>query len=203
MSTIAWRGWEFLAGVAAPKLVVREIAVLVIVAASLLVLRTFRERCLMAWIAGWIAYLASHHTLLASASQANAYLTALGRAEFVVAITLFATGAIIYSGGRDFLIPLLAIGGAVTLFAVAQAIYWADSLTLRFALELSYRILALAAAAQVLRFRRVRKEVGAWFFVVGLLLLHLEWMPVSSRIPSEAGILFDVLLGLGMLLVVF
>ncbi len=203
MSTIAWRGWEFLAGVAAPKLVVREIAVLVIVAASLLVLRTFRERCLMAWIAGWIAYLASHHTLLASASQANAYLTALGRAEFVVAITLFATGAIIYSGGRDFLIPLLAIGGAVTLFAVAQAIYWADSLTLRFALELSYRILALAAAAQVLRFRRVRKEVGAWFLAVGLLLLHLEWMPVSSRIPSEAGILFDVLLGLGMLLVVF
>src|SRR5207244_2440109 len=77
------------------------------------------------------------------------------------------------------------------------------SASLRFALEISYRMLALAAAAQVLRFRRARKEIGPWILAAGLLLLHLDWWPISSHLPADAGILFDMLLGLGMLLVVF
>jgi PAS domain S-box-containing protein len=200
MSTIAWRGWEILTGPAAPKFVAREIAVLLIVAASLLVLRTFRERCLIAWIAGWLAYFASHHTLL---SNSNFYSAPLGHAEFVFAITMFAAGAFIYSGSREFLIPVLVAGAALTLFAAAQGIYWPSSVVLRFALEFSYRVLALVAAVQVLRFRRVRKELGSWFLGAGMLLLHLDWPPISSHLPTDAGILFDVLLGLGMLLVVF
>ena len=57
MNTVVWRAWEFLSGLATPKFVTRETAVLLILAASLLVFRTLRERCLMVWIVGWLAYL--------------------------------------------------------------------------------------------------------------------------------------------------
>src|SRR5439155_8018386 len=95
------------------------------------------------------------------------------------------------------------ISVALIVFALLQGIYWPDSITLRFSLELSYRIIALSAALLVLRFRRARKEIGPWILAAGLLLLHLEWWPGNARLPADAGILFDMLLGLGMLLVVF
>ena len=46
MNTIAWHAGDILGGLALPKLVSRETAVLLILAASLLVFRTLRERCL-------------------------------------------------------------------------------------------------------------------------------------------------------------
>ena len=71
MNTVVWRAWEFLSGLATPKFVTRETAVLLILAASLLVFRTLRERCLMVWIVGWLAYLGAHHALISSSGQAN------------------------------------------------------------------------------------------------------------------------------------
>jgi PAS domain S-box-containing protein len=203
MSTIAWRAWELLGGLAAPKFVTRETAVLLILAASLLVFRTLRERCLMVWIVGWLAYFGSHHALMSASGQANPYAIPVGHAEFVLALALFTAGAFIYASASEFLLPLLVISLGLIAFALVQGIYWPTSASLRLALELSYRILALAGAAQALRFRRARKEIGTWLLAIGLLLLHLDWPPLSSHIPPDAGILFDMLLGLGMLLVVF
>jgi PAS domain S-box-containing protein len=203
MNTVVWRAWDVLGGLATPKLVTRETAVLLILAASLLVFRTLRERCLMVWIVAWLAYLGSHHALISASGQANPYATPVGHAEFVLAMALFTAGAFIYASAREFLAPLLAISIVLIGFALAQGVLWPDSVTLRFALEISYRMLALAAAAQVLRFRRARKEIGPWILAAGLLLLHLDWWPISSHLPQDAGILFDMLLGLGMLLVVF
>ena len=200
MSLIVWRAWDVLGAPAVPKFVTREVAVLLIVAASLLVFRTLRERCLIVWIAGWIAYLASHHTLLSTSSF---YSASFGHAEFVLAIALFTAGTFLYSGTRGFLAPLIGISIGIIAFAVAQGIYWPHSVTLRFALELAYRLLAFAAVVQILRFRRARKEIGSWLLSAGLLLLHLDWPPISAHLPSDAAVLFDVVLGLGMLLLVF
>jgi len=203
MSSIAWQAWQILGGPAIPKFVTREVAVLLILAASLLVFRTLRERCLMVWIVGWLAYFGSHHALISASGPANPYATLVGHAEFVLALALFAAGAFIYAGASEYLIPLLAISLALIAFSLVQGIYWSSSVAMRVALELSYRILTLAAAAQVLRFRRARKEIGTWFLAIGLLLLHLDWPPISSHLPPDAGVFFDMLLGLGMLLVVF
>jgi PAS domain S-box-containing protein len=203
MITVAWRAWEALGGLATPKFVTRETAVLLILAASLLVFRTLRERCLMVWIVGWFAYLGAHHALISSPAQATPYSLVIAHAEFILAVSLFAAGAFIYASARDLLAPLLAISVALVVFAVIQGIWWPDSTTLHFALELSYRVVALSAAWQVLRFRRARKEIGPWILAAGLLLLHLEWWPQSSLLPADASILLDMLLGLGMLLVVF
>ena len=202
MSTIVWRAWDLLGGLPTPKFVSRETAGLLILAASLLVFRTLRERFLLVWIVGWLAYLESHHALISASGQGNPYAVPVGHAEFILAVALFAAGAFIYAKASDFLPPLLATSLALIAFAVLQGIYWSDSVTLRFALELSYRMIALSAAAWVLRFPRARKEIGAWLLAIGLLLLHLDWMPVAWHLPPEAGLLFDVLLGLGMLLVV-
>jgi PAS domain S-box-containing protein len=203
MNTIVWRAWDALSGLATPKFVTREIAMLLILAASLLVFRTLRERCLMVWIVGWLAYLGSHHALISASGQAIPFAGPVGHAEFILAVALFAAGTFIYASARDFLAPLLAISVALIAFAFFQGVWWPESVTLRFALELSYRLIAFSAAARVLRFRRARKEIGPWILAAGLLLLHLEWSPVSSHLPADAGILFDMLLGLGMLLVVF
>ncbi len=201
MNTILWRAWEAVSGLAVPKLVMRETAVLLILAASLLIFRTLRERCLMVWIVGWAAYFASHHTLAASAAS-NTYAVTISQAEFVLAVALFVAGALMYANARSVLVPLAAISAAVLAFAVLRGVYWPELVTLRFVLELSYRILIWGAAIWLLRYRRTRKEIGPWLLSAGLVLLHLDWQPVSSHIPAGAGIWFDMLLGLGMLLVI-
>ena len=203
MNTVAWHAWDVLGGLATPKLVTRETAVLLMLAASLLVFRTLRERCLMVWIVGWIAYFVSHHALVLGSGPGSPYAVPVAHGEFILAVALFVAGAFIYANARDFLAPLLAISLALIVFATLQSIFWPGSVPLRFALELSYRILTLSAAIQILRFRRARREIGPWILAAGLLLLHLDWSPLSSRLPAESGTLLDILLGLGMLLVVF
>ena len=160
MNTLLWRAGHILGELAAPKLVSRETAVLLILAASLLVFRTLRERCLMVWIVGWIAYFVSHHALASSAAQGYPFGASVAQAEFVLAVMLFVAGALIYANARFLLGPLLAISAALIAFAVSRDIYWPDSVPLHIALELSYQLLTLTAAALVLRFRRARREIG-------------------------------------------
>src|SRR5690349_22317960 len=113
MNMVIWRAWEALGGLATPKFVTRETAVLLILAASLLVFRTLRERCLMVWIVGWVAYLASRHAL---ANPANPLAGPIGQTEFVIAVSLFVVGAMIYARARGILGPLLGICAAVVVF---------------------------------------------------------------------------------------
>src|SRR5437879_4861702 len=106
MNTVAWHAWEFLGGLATPKLVTRETAVLLMLAASLLVFRTLRERCLMVWIVGWIAYLVSHHALAGALGATTPFAVPVAHGEFILAVALFVAGAFIYANARDFLAPL-------------------------------------------------------------------------------------------------
>ncbi len=203
MTTVVWRAWEVLDGVATPKFVTRETALLIILAASLLVFRTLRERCLTVWIVGWLAYLGSHHALMSASARMEPYSAPIGQAEFMLAVALFAAGALIYAHSRFLLAPLLAFSVVLIVLAFLQAAWWSGSGTLRFAVEFCYRILTIGAATQVLRFGRARREIGPWILATGLLLLHLQGRPVESHLPSAAGFIFDMVLGLGMLLVVF
>src|SRR5215831_10279189 len=108
MNTILWRAWGAIAAHTVPKLVTREMAVLLILAASLLVFRTLRERCLMVWMVGWIAYLISNHALVHAGADASPYALPIAHAEFMLAVLLFVAGTLIYANGRDVLAPLLA-----------------------------------------------------------------------------------------------
>jgi hypothetical protein len=64
-------------------------------------------------------------------------------------------------------------------------------------------LIAVVAAAQLVRFRWGRGEIGPWLLAVSLLGLHLDWVPISSHLPFGFNLMADMLLGLSMLLVVF
>lgn len=199
MNMLLWRAGSLLGELAVSKLVTREITLLLILAASLLVFRTLRERCLMVWIVGWIAYFVSHHALIAQ----KAYATPVAQAEFVLAVSLFVAGTLIYANARFLLAPLLGISLGLIAFAALRSLFWQASVPLHFALELSYHLLTMSAAVLVLRFRRARREIGPWILAAGLLLLHMDSWLASLHIPVEASMFSDVALAFGMLLVVF
>src|SRR5437764_13425254 len=109
MNMVIWRAWEALGGLATPKFVTRETAVLLILAASLLVFRTLRERCLMVWIVGWVAYLGAHHTLISASGQVNPYSIPVGHTELILMVSLFSAGVFIYTSACYLLAALLVI----------------------------------------------------------------------------------------------
>jgi PAS domain S-box-containing protein len=189
-------------GMPVPRLMAEESAALIILAASLLVFRTFRERYLLVWIAGWLVYFVAQWGLHRPGA-AGVYAPAIFQATFILAIGLFAASIFLYSHARNFLLPLLLISVGVMGFAVARTLLWPDSLTLRVAVEFSYRLIAVAAAVQLLRFRWGRGEMGPWLLSLTLLGLHLDWAPLSSHLPFGFNLMADMLLGLSMLLVVF
>jgi PAS domain S-box-containing protein len=196
--------WYAVGEITVPRLMAQESAALIMLAASLLVFRTFRERYLLMWILGWLACFVSRWTLRGSdAETIPRYLTAISQAEFILAICLFAAAVFIYTHARRLLPPLLLISLAVIGFAVARALLWPDSITLRAALEVSYRVIAFSAAFQLIRFRWARWEIGPWLLSVSLLLLHLRWDPVSVHFPPGFALITSLLLGMSMLLVVF
>ena len=195
--------WYAVGDLAVPKILAQESAAMIVLAASLLVFRTFRERYLLVWIVGWLAYFVSRLTLSsAGASRLPRYVTAISHAEFILAICLFTAAVFIYSHARKFLLPLLLISLTVIGYAVARAMLWPDSFELRIVLEVSYRLMALVAALQLIRYRWARTEIGPWLLVLSLALLHLSWAPINGFLLPGSSLVGELLLGLSMLLIV-
>ncbi len=187
-----------------PRLSALELAALVMLAASLLVFRTFRERYLLVWIVGWLAYFVSRLTLATPEGVPIArYLTAIAQAEFVLAICLFAAAIFVYTHAQKLVPALLLVAITVMAYAVARALLWPDSLTLRVALEVAYRLVAITAVVELIRYRWSRWEIGPWFLGASLLLMHLPWEPVSAHLPPGMTLIATLSAGLSMLLVVF
>jgi len=179
-------------------------ALLVLLAALVVVLWAFRERYFVVWTAGWVAFAASRLVAGHSASLhiPDRYDPAAEHAAFVLAVGLFGGAVLLFTRARNLLAPLAAITVVVTGFAIAQALWWPDSLPLRVALEVAYRIILLTAAIALLRARRGRREPGAWLLALGLIVQHLSWNVWQDRIPTGFSTAADILPGVGMLLVV-
>jgi PAS domain S-box-containing protein len=204
MNTSFWCVWYAFGDVTVPKLIAQESAALIVLTATLVVYRTFRERYLLIWILGWSAYLASNWRLPHNPpwlAQLNPL--AVSQTEFVVAVCLFAAAIFVYTHSRKMLLPLLLAGIVVASYAAVRPLWWPDSPTYRMPLEISYRLIALVAAIQLIRYRWARGETGPWLLGASLLFLHLDWAPVSARLPLWAALVADLLLGTSMLLVVF
>jgi hypothetical protein len=186
-----------------PRLMAVESATLVVLAASLLVFRTFRERSLLIWIVGWLAYFVSGWTLRSFPGQPPAYAIAISQSQFVLAIGLFAAAIFVYSHARKLLVFLFGFSGLVIAYALLRALLWPDSFTLRLALEIAYRVITLAAAVQLVRFRWARWEIGSWLLAFSLLFVHLDWTPLDAHLPSGISLVGDLVFGLSMLIVIF
>ena len=181
-----------------------EWALLCVFAASVLVLAAFRERFCFFWTIGWaFLLLASFVEAHGPASFASHYIRAVDHGAFVLAVGLLAGGVLSYVHQRNLMAPLAAITMSTTAFSVALALLWPDSMTLRFALEVSYRIILLTAAAALIRGRRGRREPATWILATSLLTLHLRWLPLPVHLPAAAFEVAYAIMGLAMLAVVF
>ncbi len=195
-----WSGWSELA---VPRLTGPESAALLMLAAGLLLFRTFRERYLLVWIAGWLCYFISLWAGATSHPGSPLYLDAVSHAGFVLAVCLFAGGVFVYTQTRKLLIPLAVVAVLLTSYAAVRVLFWPDSLPLRVGLEISYRIVACVAAAELIRFHWARTTVGVWLFCLTLPYFHLSWAPLNVYYPPATDAIGTLLLGLSLLMIVF
>jgi len=191
-----------------PWLTARETAALIVVAVSLLFFRVFRERCLLAWAGGWIAYGAFLEVAGLELHGVSKSIAAFAQADYILAIGLFAAAALISAQAKRSLTALVAVCWVLMVFAAMRPLYFPDSLffldarTLRLGLDISCRLIAAAAAFELLRHRFGRIGLGTFLFGVGLLTLNLHWPPFTNHIPIEGYLLAEVLFGSSMLVVV-
>jgi len=190
---------------AVPPLIAVESAALIILAATLLVFRTFRERYLLVWIVGWLAYFVSTsplHNL--NSEQSSALAPAVSHAEFVLAVSLFVLAILVYGQKQKWIPGLLLVTVATMGYTVLQALRWPQSFEMRLPLEIAYRVILLAGAVALLRFRWGRGEISPWLLSLSLLCVHLDWEPIDSHlVPPGFDWIVNVMLGLSMLLIVF
>jgi len=205
MTASLWSFWNNVAQPVAARPKPEEWALLIVLAASLLALSAFRERYLAIWTAAWTLLVSSRlvQTYGARTQIPAHYLPAVEQAAFVIAVGLFAGAIFAYIRERNLLAPLAGVTFCTAGFAVARVLLWPDSLPLRVALEVSYRIILLTAAVALLRGRRGRREPTSWMLAAFLLVQHLNWPLLTGMVPAGAFAAADTLLGISMLLVVF
>jgi PAS domain S-box-containing protein len=195
--------WNSAVELGIPVLSATDWALLLLLGASLLAARAVRELYLKIWIAGWTALVVSRLAEHAFASRFPAPFGLLTvQATFVLAAGLLAGGVLLYARSSELIVPLAVITPILVGFAGARVLLWPDSLPLRVAVEVSYRILLLTAALALLRARRGRWEPAAWLLALSLASLHLAWGPFTDRVPVSAFATAEVALGLSMLMVV-
>ena len=111
-----------------PWLTGRETAALIVVAVSLLFFRLFRERYLLTWGAGWLAYGAFLWATGASEFHATSKsMAAFAQADFVLAVGLFAAAALMSVQARRALTALLAVSWVLMVCAAMRPLYFPDS----------------------------------------------------------------------------
>jgi PAS domain S-box-containing protein len=205
MTASLWSIWHDVALPALSRLKPGECALLIILAATLLVLSIFRERYLAVWTMAWTLLVSSRLVQVHGAGMGipNRYVPAVEQALFVIAIGLLAGAVFAYIRERNLMAPLVAVTLSSAAFAVARVLLWPDSLPLRVALEVSYRIILLSAAIALLRARRGRREPTSWMLAASLLAQHLNWPLFANQIPFGISTAADVALGSTILLVVF
>jgi two-component system NtrC family sensor kinase len=204
MSASLWSIWNTAASLSIANLTAGELALLAVLGVYLLSLRALHETYFKLWIAGWATFLASRlveHPFASSFPAPFGAVTA--QATFVLAVGLLAGAVLVYTRSKNLIVPITVITPLLVGFAGAQVLLAPDSLPLRMALEIGYRILLVTAAVTLLYSRRGRWEPSAWLLALCLPGLHLAWAPLTARVPDSVFLATEIGLGLSMLLVVY
>ena len=203
MPLVQLRAWLTGLELAVSRFTPSEYAALIILAASLLVFRTFRERYLLVWILGWVAYLAARAAGSgAIPGLAPRYWHVLGETGFVLAVTIFAASVLISVNARRALLAVLFLGSLATVAAAAQSVLWPGQVVLRASLEVLYRFITFGAAGYLLASLRGRLRFGPILLASSLMALHLDWGPLAHHPAAGVDLFLDLLFGTSMLMVV-
>ncbi|HEX9110837.1 MAG TPA: PAS domain-containing protein, partial [Terriglobales bacterium] len=197
---LAWLVGNSVGALTIPWLTARETAALIVVVVSLLFFRSFRERYLLTWGLGWIAYgvflWSARASELPGASKAMA---AFAQADFVLAVGLFAAAALMSTHARRLLTALAVGSGVLAVYAGLRPLYFGNSPALGIGLEVACRLIAVGTALELMRYRRGRMGFGPWLFSAGLLTLNLNWPPFTHHILNEGYLLAEALFGASIL----
>ncbi len=186
-----------------PRFTPSEFAALIVLAASLLVFRTFRERYLLVWIGGWFVYLAARTAGSGSIPGLSVRSTqVLGETGFVVAVSIFAVSILISVNARRALVAVLLLGSLATGVAAVQAVFWPGQVILRASLEVLYRVITFGAAGFLLTSLRGKLRFGPIVLACSLMALHLDWGPLAHHPAPWVDLFIELLFGLSMLMVV-
>src|SRR4051812_47045866 len=95
-----------------------ELTLLILLGASLLALRAFRENYLKLWILGWTTLLASRLAEHSFAGRISPpFDQVVVQASFVLAVGLLAGAVLLYARARDLIVPLMIVTPVLVGFA--------------------------------------------------------------------------------------
>lgn len=175
---------------------------LILLAGAILLYRSFRERYLQLWIAGWTAYTASRFLLGLHAGH-NASLTwiLLGFAAFIAAIGSFACSVFLYVDQKRLILP--AVVTLLISLALGTLVYGnvVSGFIPPWLVQLSWRIVLVMASLHLVRIAWGRLNLGRWLLAVMLVLPQLHHRTAgSTELWHQA--LIDLLLGISMMVIV-
>src|SRR5215472_9635298 len=174
---------------------------LILLAGGVLLYWSFRERYLVPWIAGWSAYSGAKFYAVFSQVYAPSPLgTALAYTFFVAAVGLFSSSVLLYVYRKRLLWRCGAVLGFALIVGLLAALWRPDSTFLNVVFNwFSWRLVVIVAAAQLFRFAWGRRNIGRWLLAAMLLTLHTE---INPHDLAGLDILFDLLLGISMMIIV-
>ncbi|HKW27095.1 MAG TPA: GAF domain-containing protein [Terriglobales bacterium] len=177
-------------------------AVLALLAANLLVFRTFRERYFLTWIVGWLAYVTYRVPVILSLGGASPP-RALADASFILAIFLLSSALLLYSEAPRLVLPTAAVAALAAVTVVMKTLWWPHSTLLSWMVIVLIHLITAVAALQLLRYTWARWTAGPWILALTLVLLQPKGTGLGGRFLSVAGLPIDLWLGVSMLMIVF
>jgi two-component system NtrC family sensor kinase len=176
---------------------------LILLAAAILVYRSFRERYLGIWISGWLLYSVHRETTIASQFlNPGQLLTGISQLSFVAALVLLVWAMLVYTDSNRFLPALIPLSALSVACVVLRVGWFPHSTVLMVLFHVLYRIITAIGAVRLALFSRGRREVGPWLMVVMLLLVHFDESVPSGHAIIGVDVLIEILLGLSILVIV-
>jgi len=174
---------------------------LILLAGAILLYRSFREKYLVPWIAGWTLYsLSTLFVTLATQDSPTRLWTALACASFVIAAGLFAGTVFLYTYQNKWLRPLAIAISLILLMGIALVLWLPRPASLRTVFALSRLVLVLASI-QLVRFTWGRANMGRWILAGTLPFVHLDLGQLPYALMGY-DVLIDLLLGVSMMTIV-
>jgi PAS domain S-box-containing protein len=176
--------------------------ILILLAATLLVYRTFREKYLLPWTAGWGCYLMYRLFGTLPAIRLVPEIVLLSQIAFIAGATFFAIAVLQYARQARWQWPVYMCSlGAMAMAGIRGLWHGAPGLIGIAELAFGFGITWIAAV-QLLLFVRGRSQLGAWLMIPALAVLHLDANPVKPHSLAGLDIGIELLLGLSMLIIV-
>ena len=177
-------------------------AVLALLAASLLVFRTFRERYFLAWIVGWLAYVIYRVPVILT-SPGISPPRVLSDLSFLLAVFLFSTAVLLYSEAPKLVLPSAAVAALAGVTLVMRSLWQPHSVWLLWSPDILVHMITAVAALQLLRYSWGKWTAGPWILAAALVLLHSQDSWLARHFLFAIDLPIDLLLGVSMLMMVF